>query len=85
MRSFMICTDQYIVLRRLRLKWAGHVARMANKRNTYTLLWKNLKAIDRLEDLGAEKMGLKWLLRKQNATEMNGLFFLWIGATGRLL
>jgi len=67
-------------------RWAGHVAGMAKKRNTYRVLWGNLKERDRLEDLGVyERIILKWILRKQDATTWNGLALLWIATTGRLL
>ena len=66
-------------------RWVGHVARMA-KRRTYSVLWGNLKERDSLEDLGVyERIILKWILRKQDATTWNGLTLLWIGASGRLL
>ena len=70
----------------IKSRLAGHVARMAKKRSTYTVLCGNLKERDRLEDLGVyERIILKWILRKQDATMWNGLALLWIGATGRLL
>jgi hypothetical protein len=61
-------------------------AGMAKKRSTYSVLWGNLKERDRLEDLGVyERIILKWILRKQDATTWNGLALLWIATTGRLL
>jgi len=41
---------------------------------------------DSLEDLGVyDRIILKRILRKQDATTWNGLTLLWIGASGRLL
>jgi hypothetical protein len=36
MRSFVICIIRIINFRRMR--WAGHVARMGEKRNAYTII-----------------------------------------------
>jgi hypothetical protein len=40
MRSFVICTAQQIgiIMDKTRLRWAGHVARMGEKRNAYSVL-----------------------------------------------
>jgi hypothetical protein len=42
MRSFMICTLRQvhgiIIIKSRRMRWAGHVARMGEKRNAYRLL-----------------------------------------------
>ena len=48
----------------LPIRWAGHVARTMEKRNTNRVL-ADITGIDRLEDLNIkEKIILKWLLQK---------------------
>jgi len=66
--------------------WVDKIKEMGRAYGTYTVLWRNLKERDRLEDLAVyERIILKWILRKQDATTWNGLALLWIGASGRLL
>jgi hypothetical protein len=42
MRSFVICTLRQVriirIIKSSRMRWAGHVARMGEKRNAYRLL-----------------------------------------------
>jgi hypothetical protein len=39
MRSFIICTPTIIrMIKSRRMTWAGHIARMGEKRNTYRIL-----------------------------------------------
>jgi hypothetical protein len=81
-----LCCSVHIIGLIKSRRWAGYVARMAKKRSTNRVLCGNLKERDRLEDLGVyERIILKWISRKQDATTWNGLALLWIGATGRLL
>jgi hypothetical protein len=68
MRNFIICTHPQISLgkqvKSRRMRWAGHVARMGEKRNVYrVLMWKPEE--NRLEDQGVgEKMGSEWILSR---------------------
>jgi hypothetical protein len=52
-------------LHNLRMRWRGHVARIGEMRNAYSVLVENLEGIYRSEDLGADgKIILKWILGK---------------------
>jgi hypothetical protein len=45
----------------MRMRWAGHAARMMDRRKAYTFLSKILKEIFHLEDLGIDWMiKLNW-------------------------
>jgi hypothetical protein len=47
------------------IRWAGHVARMGEKRGVYRVLLGNLKEGDRLGDPGVdETIILRWIFRK---------------------
>ena len=53
--SFMICTPPPIMFRMIksrRMRWAGHVARMGERRGVYRVWWGNLGERDHLEDPG---------------------------------
>jgi len=51
MKSFMICSANIIsVIRSIRMRWAGHVTRMGEKRNVYRASGGNLKERDHLAD-----------------------------------
>ena len=49
-----------------RIRWAGHVARMVEKRETYTgFWWGNLRERDRMVDPGVDgRIILRWIFRK---------------------
>jgi len=36
------------------MRWAGHVARMGDRRGAHWVCWRNLREADHLEDLGVE-------------------------------
>jgi hypothetical protein len=58
-------TVQVIKLRRMR--WAGHVARMGERRGVYRVWWGSLRERDHLEDLGVGgTIILRWIFRKWN-------------------
>ena len=51
------------VIKSKRMRWAGHVARMENRRGAAGLWWGNLREGDNLEDLGVDgRKILKWIL-----------------------
>jgi hypothetical protein len=48
-----------------RMRWAGHVARMGERRNVYRVLVGKPEGKDHLEDQGVDgRMGSKWILRR---------------------
>jgi hypothetical protein len=52
------------VVRSRRLRWAGHVARMGEKRGAYRVRWGDLMEKEHLEDLDVDgRIILKWILK----------------------
>jgi hypothetical protein len=37
------------------MRWAGHVARMGDRRGAHRVCWRNLRERDHLEDLGVDR------------------------------
>jgi hypothetical protein len=63
-----------------RMRWAGHVARMGEKRNAYRIL------VGKPE--GTRPIGipiLKWILERYDGMGWIGLMWLRIGTSGELL
>ena len=53
------------VIKSKRMRWAGHVARMRERRGVYRLLVGKLRARDHLGDLGLDgRIILRWIFRK---------------------
>jgi hypothetical protein len=51
-----------MVIKPRRMKWAGHIARMGEMRNTYTILDKNLIGGEHSEDIGVDgRIILNWI------------------------
>jgi hypothetical protein len=49
------------------MRWAGHVARMGEKKDVYRVWWGNLKERDHLEDPGVDgRIILRWIFREWN-------------------
>jgi hypothetical protein len=47
------------------MKWAGHVARLGERRVAYRVCWENVRETDQLEGLGLDgRIILKWILKK---------------------
>jgi len=68
-----------------RMSWAGHVARMEERRGeAYTgFLWGNLRERRRLEDPGVDgRIILRWIFRKWGVREWTGSSWLRIGTGG---
>jgi hypothetical protein len=63
--------------------WAGHVARMGERRGLYGFWWETLKERDHLGDTGVdEKKILKRIFRKWDVGSWNGSSWLRIGTGG---
>jgi len=71
---------------KLRMRWAGHVARMGRV-EAYTGFWlRNLRERDHMEDPGIDGSKiLRWIFRKWDAEVWTGSSWLRIGTGGRHL
>jgi hypothetical protein len=68
------------------MRWAGHVARMEEKRNSYRILVENQKERYHYVDLHVgERIILKWFLERYDRVVLTGLIWLGIETTGGLL
>jgi hypothetical protein len=48
-----------------RIRWAGYVTRMGERRDVYRVLWGLLMERDHLEDRGTDgRIILRWMFRK---------------------
>jgi hypothetical protein len=69
-----------------RMRWAGHVARMGEKRNAYRISVGESEGRDHSED---QDVGgwiiLKWILERQDGMVWTGLIWLRMGTCGGLL
>jgi hypothetical protein len=53
------------VIKSRRLRWAGHVARMEERRDAYRVSVGNLRAGDHLEDPGVDgRIIIKWIFER---------------------
>jgi hypothetical protein len=53
------------VIKLRRMRWAGHVARMKERRGVYMFLWGNLRERDHLGDPGVDgRIIFRWIYRK---------------------
>jgi hypothetical protein len=53
------------VVKSRRMRWAGHVARMVERRGVYRVWWGNLREIYHLKDPGVYgRIILRWIFRK---------------------
>jgi hypothetical protein len=63
--SFIICTPPNIIrqIKSRKMRWAGHVGRLGEGRNVYTVLVGKPKEKDNLKDQGVDgRKGSKWTL-----------------------
>ena len=69
-----------------RMRWAGHVVRMDERRGAYRFWWGNLRERDQLGDPGIDGIIiLRWIFRKWDVGVWTGLSWLRIGAGGQHL
>jgi hypothetical protein len=74
------------VIKSKRMRWAGHVARMGEKRGAYRILVGDLREGDHLGDPGVDwRIILKWLFNMWDGGAWAGLSWLRIGTGGGLL
>jgi hypothetical protein len=68
------------VMKLKRMRWAGHVARIWEKRVHTGLWWGNLRERNHLEDRGIDgKVIIRWIFRKWGGWAWTGLMWLRIG------
>jgi len=71
------------VIKSIRMRWAGHVARMGERRGVYGVLQGNLSERDHLGDPGVDgRIILRWIFRKWDVGVWTGSSWLRIGAVG---
>jgi hypothetical protein len=69
-----------------RMRWAGHVARMGEGRNVYSVLVGKHEGKDHSEDRGIDgRMGSKWTLGRLVGGVWSGFSWLRIGTVGGML
>jgi hypothetical protein len=69
-----------------RMRWAGHVAQMGEKRKHIGCWWESQKERDHWEDqdIGGRTI-LKWILERQDGVVWTGSIWVRIGTGGGLL
>jgi hypothetical protein len=73
------------VIRSRRMRWAGHVVRMGNRRGAYRVLVEKLEGKSHFEDTGEDgRIILKCIFRKWGGA-LTGLIWLRIGTGGWVL
>jgi hypothetical protein len=71
------------VIKSRRMRWAGHVARMGERRGYTRFWWENLRERDHLGDLGLDgRIILKWIFRKLDEGVGTGPSWLRVGTVG---
>jgi hypothetical protein len=74
------------VIKSRRMRWAGHVALVGERRGACRFWRGNLRERDHLEDPGiGRRIILKWIFKKQNGVVWTGSIWLMIGTGGGLL
>jgi hypothetical protein len=82
--SDLYCSPIIIgVIKSRRMRWAGHVARIGERRGVYSFLWGNLRERDHLEDSGVEgRIILRRIFRKWDVGIWTGSIWLRLGTGG---
>jgi len=71
------------VIKSIRMIWAGHVARMGERRDLYRFWWGNLREIDHLGDPDIDgRIILRWIFEKWDVGIWTGSSWLRIGTGG---
>jgi hypothetical protein len=74
------------IIKSRRMRWAGHVARMGEKRKAYRILVGKPEVRDHWEDLDVSGWTiLKWILEREDGMVWIGSIWLRIGTSGGLL
>jgi hypothetical protein len=74
------------VIKSRRMRLAGHVANMGEKRGYIGFWWGNLREMDRLGDRGIQgRIVIRWIFRKWDVGIWTGLSWLRIETGGRQL
>ena len=74
------------VIKLRRMRWAGHVAFMGERRGYKGFWWGNLRERVHLEDPGVDgRIILRWIFRKWDVRAWNGSIWYRIGTGGRYL
>ena len=74
------------VIKPIRMRWAGHVARMGEERGCIGSWWENRREGDHWADLGANGwIILRWISRRWDVGIWTGLGWPWIETGGRRL
>jgi hypothetical protein len=87
MRSFRTFTSPSIIkmIKSRRMRWAGHVAHMGEKRNATGFWWESLKETDRKTyNIGGRTI-LRWILEREDGAVQTGFIWLRIGVSVELL
>jgi hypothetical protein len=67
-----------------RMRWARHVARMGDRRGAYRVWWRDQRARDHSEALGADRIILKWIIKEWVGEAWTRLLWVRIGTGGGL-
>ena len=82
--DYLYCSPNiFRVIESRRVRWAGHVARMGERRGVYRIWWGNIRERDHLEDPGVDgRITLRWILRKWDVGVWTGSSWVRIGTGG---
>ena len=72
--NVLYCSPNFVrVIKSRRMRWAGHVARMGERRGYTWFWWGNLRGRDHLGDPGVDgRIILRWMLRKWDVVVWTG-------------
>jgi hypothetical protein len=60
----LYCSPNIVRMKKSRrMRWAGHVARMGERRGVYRVLWGNLRERDHLDPGTDARIILRWIFR----------------------